>query len=124
MRSRRTRTTRHSRVGSAVSNPIQTLAGQWRILPELSHPLGGDSAQKNVGANGGMSCAIRNATALTRQIVCWQLRTHANLMIANFVSQWLSHGCRWLVGTRQWTVCTRAGARSRLTAVTKRRRFR
>jgi hypothetical protein len=31
---------------SAMSNSIQTPARQWCILPELSHPLGGGSAQK------------------------------------------------------------------------------
>ena len=35
---------------------------------------------------------LRDATAIARQSVCWRLKKHPNLIAANFISLWPSHG--------------------------------
>ncbi|MFZ1095631.1 MAG: hypothetical protein WAN75_41500, partial [Xanthobacteraceae bacterium] len=39
-------------------------------------------------------CTIHNVTAIARQSVYWQLKKHANLITADFISPWLPHGSR------------------------------
>jgi len=77
-----------------VSNFIQTPSVNERIVPGSSRHLQVDSVPKHVGANGGVSCTIHNATVMMRQTVCWRLKKHANLITANFVSLWPPHGSR------------------------------
>ncbi len=83
-----------------VSNFIQTPPVNERILPQSSH-IEGDSAPKHIGGDRGVPCTLRNATAIARENVYWQLKRHPNLIAANFISLWPSHGSRWPVSMRQ-----------------------
>jgi hypothetical protein len=67
------------------------------------------STPKHVGGEWRAPCRIRDATAIARQSVCWRLKKHANLIIANFISLWPSHGSRSPGRMRQQTICSRAG---------------
>ena len=53
------------------------------------------------GAMEGVPCTIRDATAIARQSVYWRLKKHPNLIAANIISLWPSHGSRWPVSMRQ-----------------------
>jgi hypothetical protein len=80
-------------------------------FPESSHHLYGDSTPKHVGGEWRAPCTIHNATAIARPRLCWRLKKHANLTVANFISLWLSHGSRWPVRMKQRTI---AGTRPSL----------
>jgi hypothetical protein len=74
--------------------------------------VSGSSKEPALGHSGRIgvrACAIRDATAITRQSVCWRLKKHANFIAANFISLWPTRGFRSPVGMRQWTICSRVG---------------
>jgi hypothetical protein len=71
-------------------------------LPSLSGA--GSSAPKHVGGRESALCTIC-AAAITRRIVCWRLKTHANLTTANFSFPWPPHGSRSPGKMRRWTIC-------------------